>query len=329
MMDLKSNRTGVRGAHGQSADVDSQVETKEAEQMEAFMRRIEAGDKIESTDWMPLEYRLLLLRLIHMHGISEIMGAYPEKEWVPKAPTLARKLSLLAKVQDEVGHGQLLLRVAEDLAEPIGGNRDSLMTDVFTGKVKFHNVFHMDAPTWADAGIIGWLVDGAAIITQTALLDGSYAPYTRVLRRVCAEESFHMQHGESIILTLAEGTKTQRQMLQDALNRWWPSLLFFFGPKEISSPVEKMMKYKIRQRTNEELRQKFLNRYVPRIHAVGLTIPDSSLHRDADGLWHYQEPDWEYFSMMVRENVGPKSAERIHLRQAAHEGQAWARQVAL
>ncbi|MFX4301700.1 1,2-phenylacetyl-CoA epoxidase subunit PaaA [Alicyclobacillus tolerans] len=300
----------------------------DAQKMEHFLARIDAGEKIESTDWMPLEYRLLLLRLIHMHGISEIMGAYPEKEWVPKAPTLARKLSLLAKVQDEMGHGQLLLRVAEDLAAPIGGTRESLMTDVFTGKVKFHNVFHMEAPSWADAGVIGWLVDGAAIITQTALLDGSYAPYTRVLRRICAEESFHMQHGESIILTLAEGTKEQRNMLQEALNRWWPSLLFFFGPTEVSDPVRKMIRYKIRERTNEELRQKFLSRYVPRIRAIGLTIPDHQLAYDEKkGEWTYTAPDWEYFGRMVRENNGPKSAERVALRRQAHEEQAWARVI--
>ncbi|GEO25914.1 phenylacetate-CoA oxygenase subunit PaaA [Alicyclobacillus acidoterrestris] len=298
--------------------------------MKEFMERIERGQKIEATDWMPDEYRLLLLRLIHMHGVSEIMGAYPEKEWVPKAPTLRRKLSLLAKVQDEMGHGQLLLRVAEDLAAPLGKVRDDLITDIFTGKIKFHNVFHMEAPTWADAGIIGWLVDGAAIITQTALLDCSYGPYARVLKRICAEESFHMHHGESIILSLAEGTEAQRQMLQEALNRWWNSLMFFFGPTEVSDAASRMIYYRIRFKSNEALRQKFLSRYVPRIRAIGLTVPDANLYYDeAEQKWHYTEPDWEYFSNIVRKNQGPKSQERVQLRREAHEGNRWVRDALL
>src|SRR5690606_33546213 len=197
---------------------------------EAFMDRIEAGEKIEADDWMPEDYRMALIKLISMHGISEIMGALPEKEWVPKAPTLYRKLGIMAKVQDEMGHGQLLLRVAEDLMKPLGKNRADIMQDLFTGKLKFHNVFHMATETWGDAGLIGWLVDGAAIITQTNMLSASYAPYARALQRICAEEVFHAQHGEAIILALAEGTEEQRAMIQEALNRWWEALLFFFGP---------------------------------------------------------------------------------------------------
>jgi ring-1,2-phenylacetyl-CoA epoxidase subunit PaaA len=301
---------------------------EDQEKLEQFMARIERGEKIEATDWMPDDYRRVLLKFIQMHGVSEIMGAYPEKEWVPKAPTLRRKLGLMSKVQDEVGHGQLLLRVAEELGAPLGVTRESLITDIFTGRTKFHNVFHMESPTWADAGIIGWLVDGAAIISQTALLDTSYAPYARVLKRICAEESFHMQHGESIILALADGTKEQRQMLQEALNRWWESLYFFFGPPTISKSAELMMKYRIREKTNEELRQKFLSRYVPRIRALGLTIPDPNLRFDEETqTWTYTQPDWEYYGRMVRENCGPKSQERIALRRQAHEGQAWVREA--
>jgi ring-1,2-phenylacetyl-CoA epoxidase subunit PaaA len=299
-----------------------------AELHERFMQRIQRGEKIEATDWMPDDYRMLLLKFIQMHGVSEIMGAFPEKEWVPKAPTLRRKLGIMAKVQDEMGHGQLLLRVAEELGAPLGITREQLISDIFTGRTKFHNVFHMPAPTWADAGIIGWLVDGAAIISQAALLDTSYAPYGRVLKRICAEESFHMQHGESIVLSLAEGTPAQRQMLQDALNRWWESLLFFFGPPEISDSARRMMEYRIRQKTNEELRQKFLSRYVPRIRSLGLTIPDPKLRYDeAAGRWVYTEPDWQKFSEMVRNNTGPKSQERVNLRRRAHEGQAWVREA--
>jgi ring-1,2-phenylacetyl-CoA epoxidase subunit PaaA len=293
-----------------------------------FMKRIEKGEKIEATDFMPEDYRLLVLKFIQMHGVSEIMGAYPEKEWVPKAPTLRRKLGLMSKVQDEMGHGQLLLRVAEELAEPQGIHREDLIHDIFTGHIKFHNVFHMAAPTWADAGVIGWLVDGAAIISQTALLNNSYGPYARVLKRVCAEESFHMLHGESIILAMASGTDTQRKMLQDAVNRWWESLMFFFGPPKISKSAEKMMKYKLRDKTNEELRQKFLTRYVSRIHSVGLTIPDPLLSFDEEAkLWAYTDPDWEHFSKIVRENAGPMSQQRIALRKNAHDGQAWVREA--
>jgi ring-1,2-phenylacetyl-CoA epoxidase subunit PaaA len=295
---------------------------------EQFMERIRRGEKIEATDWMPDDYRKLLLKFIQMHGVSEIMGAFPEKEWVPKAPTLRRKLGIMSKVQDEMGHGQLLLRVAEELGAPLGVTREQLITDIFTGRTKFHNVFHMASPTWADAGVIGWLVDGAAIVSQAALLDTSYAPYARVLKRICAEESFHMQHGESIILSLAEGTQAQRQMLQDALNRWWDSLIFFFGPPEISESARRMMEYRIREKTNEELRQKFLSRYVPRIRSLGLTVPDPNLHFDeSTGKWVYTQPDWEKFGRMVRDNTGPKSQERIALRRQAHEGQAWVREA--
>lgn len=298
----------------------------EQNQYDRFMERIERGEKIEATDWMPEEYRKLLLKFIQMHGVSEIMGALPEKEWVPKAPTLRRKLGIMSKVQDEMGHGQLLLRVAEELGAPLGIHREQLITDIFTGRTKFHNVFHMETPTWADAGVIGWLVDGAAIVSQAALLNNSYAPYARVLKRICAEESFHMQHGESIVLSLAEGTEAQRQMLQSAVNRWWDSLIFFFGPPAVSESATKMMLYKLREKTNEALRQKFFARYVPRIHSLGLTIPDENLKLDdATGQWAYTQPDWDYFGKIVRDNAGPMSQARIAMRRQAHEGQAWVR----
>ncbi|MDR6226757.1 1,2-phenylacetyl-CoA epoxidase subunit PaaA [Desmospora profundinema] len=300
----------------------------DAERHARFMERLERGEKIEATDWMPDEYRKLLLKLIHMHAISEIMGALPEKEWVPKAPTLKRKLAIMAKVQDEMGHGQLLLRVAEDLAAPLGKTREDLVTDVIRGRVKFHNVFHMPAPTWADAGVIGWLVDGAAIINQAALLHTSYGPYARVLKRICAEESFHMQHGENIILALAGGTDEQRAMLQDAVNRWWESLLFFFGPVEVTSSAQRMIQYKIRTKTNEELRQQFFQKYVPRIWSLGLTIPDPDLRYDeAEGKWHFTPPDWKKWGHIVQNNDGPQSQERVALRRFAHEEQQWVREA--
>jgi len=298
-----------------------------AEQTTEFMARIEAGEKIEASDWMPDEYRIALVRFIQMHALSEIMGAYPEKEWVPRAPTLARKLSLMSKVQDEMGHGQLILRIAEDLAAPLGKSREDLIEELFTGQCKFHNVFHMPAPTWADCGVIGWLVDGAAVVSQGALLDSSYAPYARVLKRVCAEEGFHIQHGESICLALAEGTPEQRQSLQDAINRWWEALLHFFGPKEVSNSANILLKYRFRVKTNEELRQKFFTKYITRVNALGLTVPDPNFHWDeATQLWIYADPDWSRLKAITR-NEGPMSRERLRLRQLSYEQAAWVRQA--
>lgn len=304
------------------------VEMTHDEKMEAFLARIDRGEKIEADDWMPDDYRNQLIKLISMHGMSEIMGAFPEKEWVPKAPTLRRKLAIMAKVQDEMGHGQLLLRVAEDLIAPLGKTREDLIEDLFARRLKFHNVFHMEAPTWADAGVIGWLVDGAAILTQTMSLDSSYAPYARALLRICAEEKFHAQHGESIVLELAEGTPEQREMLQAAITRWWPNLLMFFGPPEdgtISSNQQMNMRYKIRTQTNEELRQAFLNKYLPRIFHLGFTVPDETIHFDeATGKWVYQQPDWELFKQIVKGN-GPRSAHRLQLREMSYEETKWVR----
>ncbi len=300
----------------------------EKEKLKDFVAKIEAGEKIEVDDWMPEEYRTALIKLISMHGISEIMGALPEKEWVPKAPTLRRKLGIMAKVQDEMGHGQLLLRVAEDLLKPYGKDRADLMNDLFNGDLKFHNVFHMPTPTWGDAGLIGWLVDGAAIITQTNMLGASYGPYARALQRICAEEVFHAQHGESIIMALAEGTKEQRAMIQEALNRWWDSLLIFFGPtNQNQSKQDITIKYKIRTKTNEELRQSFLDKYVPRILSLGLTIPDPTLRYDeVSKKWIYQEPDWNLFKKIVR-NEGPRSQARLKLRRVSYENNAWVREA--
>lgn len=303
----------------------------EEEKYERFMERIERGEKIEAHDWMPDDYRTNLIKLIAMHGISEIMGAFPEKEWVPKAPTLHRKLAIMAKVQDEVGHGQLLLRVAEDLMKPLGKDREDIMQDLFEKRLKFHNVFHMPAPTWADAAIIAWLVDGAAILTQTMLLKTSYGPYGRALKRICQEESFHAKHGESLVLALASGSDYQRKMLQEALNRWWEPLLMFFGPrsaKEVGhSKVDVNIKYKIRSKTNEELRQEFLTKYVPQIKRLGLTIPDETLRFDEDKQqWIYKDPDWEKFKQIINGN-GPKTDSRLKLRRDSYEKTAWVREA--
>jgi ring-1,2-phenylacetyl-CoA epoxidase subunit PaaA len=308
-----------------------ELTASEQELMANFMMRIEAGEKIEADDWMPDEYRKTLIKLISMHGISEIMGALPEKEWVPKAPSIKRKLGIMAKVQDEMGHGQLLLRVAEDLMKPYGKNREAIMQDLFNGDLKFHNVFHMEAPTWADAGLIGWLVDGAAIITQTNMLDASYGPYARALKRICAEEVFHAQHGESIIMALAEGTPAQRSMIQESIDRWWESLLMFFGPGDASttgtSKQDITIRYKIRSKTNEQLRQDFFTKYIPRLLSLGLKVPDPTMRFDKEtGQWIYQQPDWNRFKEIVK-NKGPKSEARLRLRKISYETNAWVREA--
>lgn len=304
-------------------------ELNEEQKYEHFMDRINSNEKIEADDWMPDEYRQALIRLISMHGISEIMGALPEKEWVPKAPTLYRKLAIMAKVQDEMGHGQLLLRVTEDLMKPLGKNRDDIMNDLFTKRLKFHNVFHMASPTWGDAAHIAWLVDGAAIMSQTMMLDTSYGPYGRALKRICQEESFHAKHGESLVLSLAEGTKQQKEMLQESLDRWWDSLLMFFGPKSKKETghtnVDKNIKYKLRTKTNEQLRQEFLTKYVPKIELIGLKVPDETIHFDEEKQeWIYRDPDWNEFKQIVSGN-GPKSDERLNLRRTSYENTKWVR----
>nr|WP_275898299.1 1,2-phenylacetyl-CoA epoxidase subunit PaaA [Peribacillus alkalitolerans] len=310
----------------------SELETITLEEKhKKFMERIQAGEKIEADDWMPDEYRNVLIKLISMHGISEIMGALPEKEWVPKAPSLKRKLGIMAKVQDEMGHGQLLLRVAEDLLKPVGKSRGDILEDLLSGDLKFHNVFHMEAPTWGDAGLIGWLVDGAAIITQTNMLDASYGPYARALKRICAEEVFHAQHGEAIIMALAEGTTEQKALIQDSINRWWEALLMFFGPGDATatgtSKQDVTARYRIRSKSNEELRQDFFTKYVPRILSLGLTIPDPTMHFDNEQkMWVYQQPDWKRFKEIIK-NRGPKSKDRLRLRELAYENNAWVREA--
>jgi ring-1,2-phenylacetyl-CoA epoxidase subunit PaaA len=308
-----------------------QNEHPDEEQYEQFMARINSGEKIEANDWMPDDYRKALIRLISMHAASEIMGALPEKEWTPKAPSLKRKLSIMAKVQDEMGHGQLLLRVAEDLQKPFGVTRKESIEDILTGATKFHNVFHMPTKSWADAAVIAWLVDGAAIITQTNMLKASYGPYGRALHRICAEEVFHAQHGEALVMALTNGTKEQRDMLQEAVSRWWPSLVMFFGPptKKVTgaSRQDIMIKYKIRINTNEELRQAFFDKYIPRMKALGLELPDKTIaFNEETKEWAYEQPDWTYFKQIIN-NQGPKSQERLSLRKNAYHNSAWVRRA--
>ena len=223
---------------------------------------------------MPDEYRARLVKFIEMHGNSELMGVLPEREWILRAPTLQRKLALTAKVQDEVGHAQLIYRVVEDLGKP----REQCLDDLLSGKSKFHNVFHYPTKTWGDVGVIAWLVDAAAIISQKALLKCSYAPYARIMKKICWEESFHILHGRDVILTLVNGTEEQRELVQEALDRWWAPLMHFHG-NPIPPDEDPMVVWRIKSQGNEEARQQFLDGYVPQIWELGLTVPDPKLRQ--------------------------------------------------
>src|SRR5205085_4507333 len=240
--------------------------SKEAE----FQARIDRGDLIERDDWMPDDYREGMLRMAEHHANSEIMGALPEGEWITRAPNLKRKLALIAKVQDEVGHGQMLYRVCEDLGKP----RDEMLRDLIAGRTKYHNVFNYPVPTWADVAMIAWLVDGAAIMNQKTLADGSYAPYVRTMKRINMEEAFHFKHGEDMVLTLMSGTTMQKQMCQEAFNRWWPPSVMFFGPRDKKSTQGSMfLKYRLKTTTNDELRERFVDRFAPAARDLGLKFP--------------------------------------------------------
>jgi len=292
------------------------------EKLAQFEARIDAGDKIEAEDWMPDDYRKGVLKFIEMHANSEIMGALPEREVLPSAPTLKRKMSLCAKIQDEVGHAQLLYRVAEDL----GKNRDTMFGDLVNGKSKFHNVFHYPVHHWGDAALIGWLIDGAALVTQASLRDSSYAPYTRVLKRICAEEQLHLRHGEDITLELASGTDKQRWMFQDAVDRWWLAIIHFFGPR---SNVEKdlLLRWKVKTRTNEDQRQEFLDRYVPKILELGFTITTPTPYYDeASGHWLINDDDidWEPLEA-IKKNQGPETERRLSRRKEMYDSHSWVR----
>ncbi len=294
------------------------------ERLEAFNAHVAGGGKVEPGDWMPEEYRLAVLKFVEMHANSELMGVLPEREWILRAPTLKRKLALTAKVQDEVGHAQLLYRVAEDLGKP----REAMLDDLLAGRTKFHNVFHYPTRTWADVGVIAWLVDAAAIVAQQALRESSYAPYARTMKKICWEESVHIIHGRDVLLTLLNGTEKQRAMVQEALNRWWGPLMQMHGPP--TDPAkDRDLKWRIKSKSNEELRQEFLGIYVPRIWELGLTLPDPNLRYDeATGTWQYTEPDWQELYSVVTGH-GPKSADRLAFRRLNYAETQWVRDAIL
>lgn len=292
------------------------------EKLARFNERIEAGDKVEVQDWMPDDYRSGVLKFIEMHANSEIMGALPERECLPAAPSLKRKMSLCAKIQDEVGHSQLLYRVAEDL----GKSRDAMFEDLINGRSKFHNVFHYPVKHWGDVALIGWLIDGAALVTQAALLDSSYAPYTRVLKRICSEEQLHLRHGEDITLELASGTDAQRELFQEALNRWWLAIIHFFGPRS-NVAKDLLLRWKVKTRTNEDLRQEFLDRYVPKILELGFTIP-APAPSESDGHWLIADDDIDWAPLdAIKRNEGPETARRLATRKRMYDDHRWVREA--
>ena len=289
-----------------------------------FLEYVQSGGQVEIDDRMPDEYRSKLIKFIEMHANSELMGVLPEREWILRAPTLQRKLALTAKVQDEVGHAQLIYRVVEDL----GKQRDACLADLISGKSKFHNVFHYPTHSWGDVGAISWLVDGAAILSQSGLLRCSYAPYARIMKRICWEEAVHLKHGEDICLTLAAGTPMQKAMLQEAIDRWWEPLMMFHGPP---TPPENDgdLAWRIKAKDNESLRQEFLDRYVPQIREMGLTVPDPAVRKDPNtGRWRYTEPDWQKLAV-IGNGGGPASSERLAFRRLAYEQGEWVRNAVL
>ena len=293
---------------------------------EQFQARIDADIRIEPKDWMPDAYRKTLMRQISHHAHSELVGMLPEGNWITRAPSLKRKSILLAKVQDEAGHGLYLYSAAETL----GASRDQMLADLHSGKAKYSSIFNYPTLSWADMGCVGWLVDGAAILNQVPLCRTSYGPYARAMVRVCKEESFHQRQGFEIMQTLCEGAPVQLAMAQEALNRWWWPTLMMFGPKDEESPnTAQSMNWRIKRFTNDELRQKFVDMMVPQAEFLGLTVPDPALQwNESKNGYDFGSVDWEEFWNVVKGN-GMCNKDRLGARIKAHEEGAWVREAAL
>ena len=334
-----------------SASVDLKLDwdiQEDPDKLAEFEGRVTRGDIVEPHEWMPHNYRIGMLRMAEHHANSEIVGALPEGEWITRAPSLRRKLALIAKVQDEVGHGQMLYRVSQDLGKP----RDQMLRDLITGKTKYHNVFDYPAPTWGDVVMIQWLVNGAAIMNQATLAEGSYGPYVRTMKRINMEEAFHFKSGEDMVLTLMGGTARQKQMAQEAFDRWWEPCLMFFGPPDKDSvKTTPFMRWRIKTATNDELRQQFVNRFAPAALDLGIKIhisvkdehglvkrkptgefdqvEDPELRYDsAAGRWRFSEPNWEEFYRVIR-GGGPCNKERLALRRFSYEQGQWVRRTVM
>jgi ring-1,2-phenylacetyl-CoA epoxidase subunit PaaA len=291
-----------------------------------FQDKIDAEVRIEPKDWMPEGYRKNNIRQIAQHAHSEIVGMLPEANWLTRAPSLRRKVALLAKVQDEAGHGLYLYSAAETL----GADRNELFEELHDGRAKYSSIFNYPTLTWADIGAIGWLVDGAAITNQVALCRTSYGPYARAMVKICKEESFHQRQGYEIMVSLAFGTPEQKEMAQDALNRWWWPSLMMFGPSDDASVHSaQSMKWKIKRLSNDALRQEFVDKSIPQIEYLGLTVPDPDLKWNAEkGCYDFGEINWEEFYQVIS-GKGPCNKQRIEARLKAWEEGAWVREAAL
>jgi ring-1,2-phenylacetyl-CoA epoxidase subunit PaaA len=295
------------------------------ERLATFEARIASGETIEPKDWMPERYRKQLVRMMSQHAHSEIVGMLPEGNWITRAPSLRRKLGLLAKVQDEAGHGLYIYCGTETL----GVAREELLEQLLAGKAKYSSIFNYPTLAWADIGAIGWLVDGAAIVNQTMLAKASYGPYARAMVRICKEENFHKRQGYEIMATLAAGTPEQKAMAQDALDRWWWPSLMMFGPSDANSPNSaELTRWGVKRKGNDELRQRFVNLTAAQAIAIGLTIPDPALkHNEETGDWEFGPIDWDEFWRVVGGD-GPCNKERLAARTKAHEEGAWVRAAA-
>ena len=295
--------------------------TETPEQLAAFEARIQNGEKIEPGDWMPAAYRQQLIRMISQHAHSEVVGMLPEGAWITRAPSLHRKMILIAKVQDEAGHGQYLYHAAETL----GATREGMLDALLTGKAKYSSIFNYPTLTWADIGMIGWLVDGAAIKNQTMLAGASYGPYSRAMVRICSEETFHHKQGKEMVVAYAQGTPAQREMAQDALDRWWWPALMMLGPNDKDSPnTPQLMRWGVKLKTNDEVRQEFINEHAPELIEAGLTIPDPLLHQDEQGNWIHGPINWDEFWQVVKGH-GQMNRARLEARNRAHDDGAWVR----
>jgi ring-1,2-phenylacetyl-CoA epoxidase subunit PaaA len=290
-----------------------------------FDETIAHEHRIEPRDWMPEEYRATLIRQIAQHAHSEIIGMQPEGNWITRAPSLRRKAILLAKVQDEAGHGLYLYSAAETL----GADRADLTEKLIAGKQKYSSIFNYPTLNYADVGVIGWLVDGAAICNQVPLCRSSYGPYARAMIRICKEESFHQRQGYELLMTMMAGTAAQREMVQDATNRfWWPSLMMFGPPDDDSPNSAKSMAWGIKRHSNDDLRQRFVDMTVPQAERLGVALPDPDLRwNEARGSYDFGEPDWDEFKAVIKGN-GPCNAQRMAMRREAHEDGAWVREAA-
>jgi ring-1,2-phenylacetyl-CoA epoxidase subunit PaaA len=295
------------------------------EKLAAFDARLARDETIEPKDWMPEKYRKQLTRMMSQHAHSEVVGMLPEGNWITRAPSLRRKMSLIAKVQDEAGHGLYIYCGTETL----GVDRAELIDQYLYGTAKYSSIFNYPTLAWADIGVIGWFVDGAAIVNQTMLAKASYGPYSRAMIRICKEENFHKRQGYELCATLARGTPAQREMLQDAVNRWWWPSLMMFGPHDKESPHSAdLLKWKVKQKSNDELRQRFVNLTVPQAEAIGVLLPDPALKYDeTTGDWAFGEIDWDEFYQVIGGN-GPCNHERLAARRKAHEEGQWVRDAA-